>query len=215
MAIKAIIFDLDGTLVDTAADLSNAMNFALAKFGQGVHSVEACKQMIGSGLKVFAEKALGAENQDLRDEVLLAMKERYHDKCFEYSRLYEGISDVVDNLRAGGVRLAVLTNKDQRDAERIIEHFFGTEAFEYVVGAVQNRGLKPDIGGTIEIIESMGLGREEFMLIGDSTQDIQTAAAAGIRSVGVTWGFRSREDLAEAGADIIIERAEEILELIA
>ncbi|MCP4710194.1 MAG: HAD family hydrolase [Planctomycetes bacterium] len=214
MAVKAIIFDLDGTLVDTAADLANAMNFGLAKSGRPVHSVEACKQMIGSGIKVFAERALGADNQDLRDEVLLAMKGRYHDKCFEYSRLYEGIFDVVNKLRAGGIRLAVLTNKDQGDAERIIEHFFGAEAFEYVVGVVGNRGLKPDIGGTMRIIESMGLEREDFLLVGDSPQDIQTAAAAGIRSVGVSWGFRSREDLAEAGADMVIDGAGEILGLL-
>ena len=215
MAAKAIIFDLDGTLVDTAADLANAMNFALAKLGRGEHSIEACTRMIGDGVKMFAERALGVDNQDLRNEVVLAMKERYREKCFECSRIYDGIFDVVDKLRAGGVRLAVLTNKDQEDAERIVEHFFGAEAFEYVVGAAGNRGLKPDIGGTMRIVESMGLGCEDFLLIGDGRQDIQTGAAAGIRSVGVSWGFRSREELAEAGADIIIDRPAEILGLVA
>ncbi len=215
MAVRAIIFDLDGTLVDTAADLANAMNFGLAGLGRPVHSVEACKQMVGDGLKMFVQRALGKNRQDLRDEVLAAMKERYRDKCFECSRLYDGISEVVNKLRAGGIRLAVLTNKDQEDARRIVEHFFGPDTFEYVVGVVDGRGIKPDIGGTMRIIESMGLGREDFLIIGDSTPDIQTAAAAGIRSVGVSWGFRSREELAEAGADIIIDRPAEILGLVA
>ena len=215
MAVKAIIFDLDGTLVDSAADLANAMNFALAKLGRPEHSVEVCKRMVGDGLGMFAQRALGKNRQDLRDEVLLGMKERYRDKCFECSRLYDGIFEVVNKLRAGGIRLAVLTNKDQEDAERIVEHFFGPDTFEYVVGVVGGRGVKPDIGSTMRIVESIGLGCEDFLIIGDSTPDIQTAAAAKIRSVGVSWGFRSREELAEAGADIIIDRPAEILGLVA
>ena len=215
MAAKAIIFDLDGTLVDTAADLANAMNFALTRFAQPAHSVEVCKQMIGDGLKMFVQRALGKNRQDLRDEVLLAMKERYRDKCFECSRLYDGIFEVVNKLRAGGIRLAVLTNKDQEDAERIVEHFFGPDTFEYVAGVVGGRGIKPDISSAMRIVKSMRLGCEDFLIIGDGVPDIQTAAAAQIRSVGVSWGFRSREELAEAGADIIIDRPEEILGLVA
>lgn len=215
MGAKAIIFDLDGTLADTAADLANAMNFALEKFGQQTHSVEACKQMIGDGLKMFAQRALRKDRQDLRDDVLGAMKGRYRDKCFECSRLYDGVFEVVNKLRAGGIRLAVLTNKDQEDAERIVEHFFGTETFEYVVGVVGGRGVKPDIGGAMQIVESMGLECEDFLLVGDSTVDIETGAAAGIRSVGVSWGFRRRDELAEAGAEIIIDRPAEILGLVA
>jgi phosphoglycolate phosphatase len=212
---KAIIFDLDGTLVDTAADLAGAMNFALEKFGQPTHSVEACKQMIGDGLKMFAQRALGKDSRHLRDEVLGAMKARYRDKCFECSRLYDGISEVVSKLRERGIRLAVLTNKDQDDAERIVEHFFGADTFEYVAGVVDNRSIKPDIGGTMKIVESIGLRCEDFLLVGDGVVDIRTGAAAGIRSVGVSWGFRRREDLVKAGADIIIDRPSEILGLVA
>ena len=101
MAAKAIIFDLDGTLVDSAADLANAMNFALAKLGRGEHSVEACKRMIGDGLKMFAQRALGENRQDLQNEVVAAMKERYRDTCFECSRIYDGIFDVVSKPEQG------------------------------------------------------------------------------------------------------------------
>jgi len=212
---KAIIFDLDGTLVDTVADLAGAMNYALEKFGRPTHSVEACKQMIGDGLKMFAQRALGEANQHPRDEVIEAMKARYHDKCFKCSRLYDGISEAISELRQRGIRLAVLTNKDQEDADRIVEHFFGADTFEYVVGVVDNRGIKPDICGTMKIVESMGLGCEDFLIIGDGAQDIRTGAAAGIRAVGVSWGFRGSEELAESGADIIIDRPVEILGLVA
>lgn len=212
---KAIIFDLDGTLVDTATDLANSMNYALKKFGQPTHSVEVCKQMIGDGLKMFAQRALGKDSQHLRDEVIRAMKARYRDKCFECSRLYDGISEVVSKLREGGIRLAVLTNKDQDDAERIVEHFFGADTFEYVVGVVDGCGVKPDICGTMKIVESMGLGCEDFLILGDSAVDIETGAVAGIQSVGVSWGFRRREELVQAGAEVIIDRPVEILGLVA
>jgi len=212
---KAIIFDLDGTLVDTAADLAGAMNYALKKFGQPTHSVKECKQMIGDGLKMFAQRALGKDRQDLRDDVLGAMKGRYRDRCLECSRLYDGVYEVVNKLRADGIRLAVLTNKDQEDAERVVEHFFGADTFEYVVGVVGGSGVKPDIGGTMKIVESMGRGYEDFLIVGDSAVDIETGAVAGIRSVGVSWGYRRRDELAEAGAEIIIDRPAEILGLVA
>jgi len=215
LGTKAIIFDLDGTLVDTASDLANAMNFALERFGQAVHSVQACKQMVGNGLKMFAQRALGKDNQALRDDVLRAMKERYRDKCFECSRLYDGVFEVVNNLRADGIRLAVLTNKDQDDAERIVGYFFGTDTFEYVIGVGPGIGCKPDTGGAMKIVQSMGLFCEDFLVVGDSSMDIQMASAAGIRSVGVSWGFRRRDELVNAGADIIIDRPVEILGLVA
>ena len=215
MVCKAILFDLDGTLVDTAADLANAMNFALQRFGQPAHSVEACKQMIGNGVKRFAERALAQDVQHLRDEVLSVMRARYHDKCLEHSRLYDGIFDTVKKLREKGLRLAVVTNKDQVDAERIVEHFFGADTFECVVGVVGNIPVKPDTAGTMKIVESMGLSCEEFLFVGDGEVDVRTAASAQIRSVGASWGFRGRDELVEAKADIIIDSPVEILDLVA
>jgi phosphoglycolate phosphatase len=215
MVCKAILFDLDGTLVDTLADLANAMNFGLQRFGQPTHSVEACRQMIGSGVKKFAQRALAEDAQNLRDEVLSAMRARYHDKCIEHSRLYDGIFETVEKLREKGLRLAVVTNKDQAEAERIVEHFFGADTFEWVVGVAGNMPVKPDTTGTMKIVESMGLSCEDFLFVGDAEVDVRTAASAHIRSVGASWGFRGRDELVEAKADIIIDSPAEILDLVA
>jgi phosphoglycolate phosphatase len=215
VAYKAIIFDLDGTLVDTVLDLANAMNFALVHFGRPTHSVEACKQMVGNGLKTFAQRALAKDRQHLQGEVLSIMKARYHDKCLESSGLYDGIVETVKKLRLKGLRLAVLTNKDQDDARRIVEHFFGADTFEYVVGTTENKAVKPGAAATIKIVESMGLATKDFLFIGDSAVDIQTAATAGIRSVGVSWGFRGKDELLKAKADIVIDSPTEILDLVA
>ncbi len=215
MSRRAVIFDLDGTLVDTLDDLTAAMNAALGHFSLPGHSAQACKMMIGSGARRFAERALPADQQDLAGEVLGLMRESYRDNCFKYSRLYDGMGEVVLQLRQMGVRLAVLTNKDEVVAGRIIEHFFGSGAFESVIGAVEGRRIKPDPGTTVGIVESMGLISEDFLFVGDSAVDIETALAAGVLPVGAAWGFRERDELGAAGADIIIDSPGEILDLVA
>jgi phosphoglycolate phosphatase len=215
VAYKAIIFDLDGTLVDTLADLTNSMNFALAKFGQPGHQLHQCREMIGSGLDVFVEKALSNEKQHLKDKVLSAMLSHYGDNCLKNSRLYDGIADMINKLSKMGVHLAILTNKQQPFAEQIIEHFFGNGVFEVVAGAHGAQAVKPEIKMTMKIVDSMGLVPRDFLFVGDSDVDIQTAAQAQIRSVAVAWGFRQREQLAKARPDVIIDNPVEILDLIA
>lgn len=214
MICKAIIFDLDGTLINTLADLCHAMNFALKAVGQPVHSIEECRRMIGNGVRTFAERALGAEQQGLRDEVLEIMKARYRDKCFDNSELYNGIAETVIELRKMGIRLAVITNKDQDAAEKIVGHFFEKAVFECIKGVRGERTVKPDPWVTEEIISQMGLKPDDYLFIGDSEVDIETASGAGVRSVGATWGFRSRVELMAAGADILIDEPREILDLI-
>ena len=215
MSYRAVIFDLDGTLVDTLEDLTAAMNAALGHFSLPGHSAQACKMMIGGGARRFAERALPANQQDLAERLLALMREHYRDNCFKYSRLYDGMGEVIRQLCQRGLRLAVLTNKDQVVAGRIVEHFFGSGAFEFVIGAIEGRRIKPDPGTTVGIAESMGLSCEDFLFVGDSAVDIETALAAGMRSVGAAWGFRERGELEAAGAHIIIDSPGEILYLVA
>jgi len=211
---KAALFDLDGTLVDTLADLSTAMNFALKHLDQPTHTIDQCKAMIGSGLAMFAKRALDSNHQHLKDDLLVEMKQRYNLHCFEKTTIYPGISDALLALQNAGIRLAVVTNKDSDAALKIVEHFFGNDTFDHIAGAENGIAIKPQPQPTLDILTSMGLSPDQCLFIGDSDVDMQTAAAAQIRSVAVSWGFRSTAQLKDAGADIIIDSAAELLDLL-
>jgi phosphoglycolate phosphatase len=190
------------------------MNYALEQLGEPTHSTEVCRTFIGNGVAMFAKRALRPDKQDLCSDLLRQTKQRYRDKCFDCSTLYDGIKDAVKDLQGQEIRLAVATNKDQDVARIIVEHYFG-DAFEYIIGIDGKRPVKPDTAGTVEILNGMGLTPEEVLFVGDSDVDMNTAANAGIKSVGVSWGFRSKNDLLAAGADIIIENPSEIIGLTA
>ena len=214
MAFKAIIFDLDGTLVDTLADLAGAMNWALAQLGQDTHTLDACRKMIGNGIVMFAKRALSPEKQHLRSRLLELMKARYSQQCFAKSRVYPGINAIIAKLGQMRIRLAVATNKEHHDAVKIVEHFFGVATFELISGVRPNGPVKPDPAFAKAIMTKMALTADDFVVVGDSDVDIATAKSAQMLSIGVTWGFRTREDLTAAGADIIVDKPEEIFRLI-
>jgi len=214
MACKAVIFDLDGTLVDTLADLSEAMNFGLKKLGQPSRTLDQCRMMIGSGVRRFAQRALGDDKQHLTDDLLAEMRARYKQNCLDQTRLYDGIAQMVVQLADRGIALAVCTNKDQGVAGRIIEHFFGKSTFALVVGARDGCPIKPDRQVTAGIVEFLGAGAGEMVFVGDSDVDIATAENGGMPFIGVSWGFRSRAELAAAGAEIIIDSPAELGKLI-
>ena len=210
-----VIFDLDGTLVDTLADLCDAINYGLVELGFESRGVDECRMMIGSGTRKFAERALGSGNERLAGELIGLMKGHYRGHCLDKSRVYDGMGEVIKELSERRVRLGVFTNKDALYAEIIVRHFFGDEAFECILGADGERAIKPDPAGALEILEQFGVAAEENLFVGDSDVDIYTAQNAGMQSVGVTWGFRDRGVLEEAGADIIIDKPCELLDLTA
>jgi len=210
-----MIFDLDGTLVDTLEDLTRAMNVALASCSLPRRTAEECRMMIGNALPMFARRAAGPGNGHLAAAIAGHMRSYYHDNCLNQTALYDGMADVIGDLRRRGICLAVLTNKDQDAAIKIVEHFFGVGVFEHIVGAGDGARIKPDPAAALDIVARMSLSPNVVLFVGDSDVDMQTAAAAGIRSVGVTWGFRGRDELAAARADIIIDSPAEILDLLA
>lgn len=214
MPYKAVIFDLDGTLVDTLADLTDAMNFALKKLAQPARTSDDCRMMIGSGVRYFAKRALPEDKQHLADDILVEMRAFYTQNCLNRTRPYDGIPQMVSQLASGGIALAVCTNKNQGDAKRIIDHFFGESVFDQVVGARPGCPIKPHPQVTEAIIDSFGLNPRQIVFVGDSDIDIATAENGQIPFIGVSWGFRSADELRTAGAKIIIDFPEELVKLI-
>jgi phosphoglycolate phosphatase len=212
--LKAIIFDLDGTLVNTLADLTDSMNHALSGLGQPTHDSSVIRNFIGDGVFTFASRALPPDARHLADEVVRRMREHYKANCLSKTAAYPGMVDVVAQLKRRGMALAVLTNKDQNVARSIVEHCFGKGVFDRVVGVVDKTPVKPGREAVTKLMTEMGLTKDDCLFVGDSGIDIDTAKAAGIRSVGVTWGFRDRPELVEHGAAAVIDSAAELLRLI-
>ena len=211
MAYKGVIFDLDGTLINTLEDLTDSMNYGLAELGCPHRSAEECRRMIGDGLKKYAERALPEDRQHLRGKLIEIMVAHYQQHCLIKTAPYEGMTDVIQQLEAKGIRMAVLTNKNQKPSEILLKHFWKEGTFDPIFGIVEGRRVKPNPESTLEILKQWQLTPSEAIFVGDSEVDIQTAHAAGVTSVGCEWGFRNKEQLLKAGAKILIREPIQIL----
>lgn len=213
--IKAVLFDLDGTLVNSLYDLANAMNFCLENEGFETHSVEKYRYFIGNGIPKLIERALPEEKRT--PEKIESVKEkffsRYSEHCCDDTRSYEGIAELLLNLKVKGIKTAVITNKAQSMTDIIIEKLFQNE-FMYVLGKRDEFPLKPDPASTRFVMKELCAESEECLFVGDSGVDMRTAKNAEIRSVGVLWGFREKEELIQNGADYIIDKPLKLLEII-
>lgn len=208
---KLVIFDLDGTLLDTVADLGNGVNHTLEAHGLPVHGIPEYKKMIGRGMRNLVKNALPDSCQDdaFVDSFLKEFLDYYMDHIDICTRPYPGISDVVCELDARGIKLAVASNKLQRGTERLIAKFFPGIPFVAVCGNSPSYPLKPDAALVEYIMGLAGTTAERTVMVGDSGIDITTARNAGIRVVAVSWGFRPVEDLADA--DAIVDDAGALL----
>ena len=199
---KAVVFDMDGTLLDTLADLADAMNRVLAEHGFEAHPVDAYRHYVGSGASQLVARALPADRQDdpLRAQCLQAFLREYEAGWKIKTRLYDGISELLDALAARNIPMAVLTNKPQAFAELCMREFMPGWRFAMTLGQMPGVAVKPDPAGPLQVIRQLGVLPEEILYLGDTDVDMFTAVNAGMYPVGVLWGFRTEKELLAAGA---------------
>jgi phosphoglycolate phosphatase len=214
MKYRAVLFDLDGTLADTLADLANATNWALTQLGCPTHSLESYRYKVGDGNRQLCERALPADKQDLVDELMRLMADCYNEHYIDETRLYPGIAELVSTLAKRGCKLAVLSNKRDEFTKRIVAHFFKPSPFGAVCGHLQDVPLKPDPTAALQIANELAIPPAEWLYLGDTNTDMRTARAAGMHPIGVLWGFRERKELEDNGAERIIAKPEEVLGLL-
>lgn len=209
---KLIIFDLDGTLLNTIADLAQSTNHALRVLGYPTHEDSEYPFMVGNGINKLFERAL-PEGEKTEENVLRVRREfiPYYDvHNADKSRPYPGIPELLEQLQAKGIRLAVASNKYQAATTKLITHYFPEIRFVAVLGQREGVNVKPDPAIVEDILAIAGTDREDVLYVGDSGVDMQTAINAGVESCGVTWGFRPRAELEAFHPDHIADRAEEI-----
>ncbi|MFA6009963.1 MAG: HAD family hydrolase [Desulfobacteraceae bacterium] len=213
---NAIIFDLDGTLLDTLDELGIITNIVLEKNGFPTHSLDEYRYLVGEGAENLITRALGNEgsNRETVQRCLSEFLTIYRATCGERSRLYDGVPQLLDDLVHMGIRLAVLSNKPHDLTLKNIDLFLPHIPFDLVLGQRDGVPKKPDPHGALEIADHMGIKPENFLYIGDTSIDMRTAVAAGMNPVGVLWGFRGEEELRSSGAKHIIEKPGEILGLL-
>ncbi len=213
---KACIFDLDGTLTDTLESLTFSVNESLREMRLPKITEEQCRTFVGNGARVLMEKALAAAGADPKAQIEEAMEvygRIFDANCTYHVIPYKGICKMLDTLKTESVNLAVLSNKPHKQAVYVVEKIFGTEYFQLVQGQKDGVPRKPDPTALLEIADRLHVKPDEVLYIGDSEVDIATGKAADMKTIGVTWGFRSREALKEAGAEWIIDAPEEIAEM--
>ena len=214
MKISAIIFDLDGTLMDTLQDLCISTNYALEKFGFPQHRIEAVRSFVGNGVRVLMERALphGASNP-LFEDVFCAFKEHYVAHCRDHSGLYPGVADMLDSLCASGYQLAMVSNKLQAGVTELQASYFSSW-IRIAVGERPDLHRKPAPDMVLQAVRELGCPLDEVVYIGDSDVDIETAKNCGIPCISVLWGFRDRSFLKTCGASYMAEAPQDVVRLI-
>lgn len=213
--MKLIIFDLDGTLLNTIDDLGSACNHALEQTGYPLHSLEEYKHLVGNGINKLIERSLPAEARN--EETVMRVRRHfvpyYDEHCCCLTHPYEGMKDLIAELLSEGYQIAVASNKYDAAAKAIVRHYFPYSQIQ-VYGQRENVPLKPDPSIVNEIINNYGVEKKDVIFVGDSDVDMQTAHNAGVCSIGVSWGFRGRKELENAEADYVADNAEELKDLI-
>ena len=215
--IKLVIFDLDGTLLDTIEDLGDSVNEVLSLRGFPEHTYDQYCLFIGDGMEKLIQRSIPREC--LGDELLVGnilndYREAYARNWNRKSKPYQGVMSLLNQLKTRDIKSSVLSNKPHQFTELCVQELIGNKYFEMVLGQREGVKKKPSPDGAIEICHSLNIDPEETLFIGDTNVDIATGIAAGMKTIGVLWGFREEKELREAGAHYIIDRPDQVLDVI-
>ena len=211
--MKAVLFDLDGTLTNTLDDIADSMNYALNQYGLTSHPVDAYRYMVGNGARILAERAVG-KRTDLLDAVYDAYMERYKNHAADKTRAYEGTTELLKALSERGILICVLSNKPHRDTITVVNHYFPEIHFDAVQGQIEGVPVKPDPAGALTLAEKLNIDPSDFAYLGDTKVDMTCAVKAGMHPFGALWGFRDADELIKAGAEILLKSPPELLAYI-
>lgn len=213
--MKAIIFDLDGTLINSLTDIALSMNDVLKEFEINTHKIDSYKKFVGDGALVLVENALGKNfSKDFINKVLKRFIEVYDLGVHDNTKPYKGIYELLENIEALDIKMAVLSNKPHEFTLKYVETLFCKNKFIEVHGQKEGIPKKPHPKGAINIAKAFNLSCEDIIYVGDTATDIKTAKAANMKSIGVLWGFRDEVELKEAGADFIVKEPSEIFDIL-
>ena len=210
MAFKLIIFDLDGTLVDTSIDITNALNYALKPYGLKDLTVDDTVKMVGEGITRLIEKLLGDKKFQARDDVIKKFLDYYSEHLIDYSNVYPHVRETIEKLN--GYKKAVISNKREYLSTELLDKLDLLKYFNLVIGSDTTPKKKPSAIPVIYAVTKLGVGPQESIMVGDSNYDIAAGKKAGVKTVAVTYGYRERQYLMDA--DYMIDSIEELFELL-
>ena len=215
--MKACIFDLDGTLTNTLESMTYSVNLTLKEMGLSQITKDQCRMFVGNGARVLIEESLKVSGDPKASRIEEGMKiygRIFDQNCTYHVTPYEGIPEMLKALKDREIHLAVLSNKPDRQTVKVVKEIFGDNIFDYAQGHKDGIRRKPAPDGVWYLMEQMQVSKEECLYIGDSEVDAATGKNAGLKTIGVLWGFRDRKTLETAGADHLIERPEELLQFV-
>lgn len=214
MKYKAVIFDMDGTILNTLEDLKNATNYSLRQFEMPERSLEEVRMFVGNGIRKLVERAVPAGTSEEKiAQVLDVFLEYYEIHSADNTSPYPGILELVEKLKKSGIKTAVSTNKADVPAQELGREYFNG-IFDLIVGQQDGLKVKPAPDSVNKILSILDIQKKDAIYIGDSDVDVQTAKNSGLDFIGVSWGFRGREFLEKNGAKNIVDNANEILDLV-
>ncbi|MBE5734663.1 MAG: HAD family hydrolase [Clostridiales bacterium] len=212
---KLIVFDLDGTLIDSVPDIKDCINDMLKKFGHKERQLSEIKQMIGHGARNLVKNAIG---EDLTKDQLQARLDYYNDiytnSGSPKTKIFDGIANVLNEFKARGFLLAVLTNKPQETTDDVYNTYLSEFGFDCVIGQRPEFKIKPDPDALLYLLEKLNVKKENAFFVGDGETDVQVGINAGVKSVAVLWGYRTKNQLESAGATIFANEPKDLLNLI-